>query len=101
MAEKPIIAITMGDPCGIGAEVIAKALARPEVAEFITRLFPFYGEQDRVSAEQDRLLDAVWQGIRAVRAGETAGNVDVLESWLERADLPTDLRVGAAPRSLP
>ena len=29
--EKPIIAITMGDPCGIGPEIILKALARPEV----------------------------------------------------------------------
>ena len=38
VAEQPIIAITMGDPCGIGAEVIAKALARPEVAEWCTPL---------------------------------------------------------------
>ena len=29
--RKPIIAITMGDPCGIGPEVIAKALASGEV----------------------------------------------------------------------
>ena len=38
LAEQPIIAITMGDPCGIGAEVIAKALARPEVAAWCTPL---------------------------------------------------------------
>ena len=29
--QKPVIAITMGDPCGIGPEVIAKALASGEV----------------------------------------------------------------------
>ena len=29
--DKPIIAITMGDPCGIGREVIAKALASGDV----------------------------------------------------------------------
>ena len=29
--ERPVIAITMGDPCGIGPEVIVKALAEPEV----------------------------------------------------------------------
>ena len=29
--EKPAIAITMGDPCGIGPEVVAKALADPRV----------------------------------------------------------------------
>ena len=31
MVSKPVVAITMGDPCGIGPEVIAKALAVPEV----------------------------------------------------------------------
>ena len=30
---KPGIAITMGDPCGIGPEVVAKALADPRVYE--------------------------------------------------------------------
>jgi 4-hydroxythreonine-4-phosphate dehydrogenase len=29
--DKPIIAVTMGDPCGIGPEIIVKALAWPEV----------------------------------------------------------------------
>jgi 4-hydroxythreonine-4-phosphate dehydrogenase len=29
--EKPAIAITMGDPCGIGPEVVVKALANPQV----------------------------------------------------------------------
>ena len=28
---KPAIAITMGDPCGIGPEVVVKALADPQV----------------------------------------------------------------------
>ena len=31
--QKPSIAITMGDPCGIGPEVVAKALADPRVYE--------------------------------------------------------------------
>ena len=31
MSERPIIAITMGDPAGVGPEVTAKALARDEV----------------------------------------------------------------------
>ena len=29
--SKPVIAITMGDPCGIGPEIIAMALANPEI----------------------------------------------------------------------
>src|SRR5260370_568415 len=28
---KPLIAVTMGDPTGIGPEIIARALARPEI----------------------------------------------------------------------
>ncbi|MDY7078260.1 MAG: 4-hydroxythreonine-4-phosphate dehydrogenase PdxA, partial [Chloroflexota bacterium] len=31
MSERPIIAITMGDPAGVGPEITAKALAREEV----------------------------------------------------------------------
>src|SRR6185369_14740996 len=31
MAEKPLIAITMGDPCGVGPEIIVKALRSPEI----------------------------------------------------------------------
>jgi 4-phospho-D-threonate 3-dehydrogenase / 4-phospho-D-erythronate 3-dehydrogenase len=30
-SNKPVVAITMGDPCGIGPEIIVKALARPEI----------------------------------------------------------------------
>jgi 4-hydroxythreonine-4-phosphate dehydrogenase len=30
--SKPLIAVTMGDPTGIGPEIIARALARPEIA---------------------------------------------------------------------
>lgn len=28
----PLVVVTMGDPCGIGPEIIAKALVRPEIA---------------------------------------------------------------------
>ena len=38
MAERPIIAITMGDPCGIGPEVVAKAVARPDIRELCSPL---------------------------------------------------------------
>ena len=31
--KKPAIAITMGDPCGIGPEVVVKAMADPRVYE--------------------------------------------------------------------
>jgi 4-hydroxythreonine-4-phosphate dehydrogenase len=31
--KKPLIAITMGDPCGVGPEIIVKALQSPEIAD--------------------------------------------------------------------
>lgn len=33
MTEKPIVAITMGDPCGIGPEIIVKALQNKEIRD--------------------------------------------------------------------
>ncbi|MFH0844600.1 MAG: 4-hydroxythreonine-4-phosphate dehydrogenase PdxA, partial [Pseudomonadota bacterium] len=33
MSSKPVIGITMGDPCGVGPEIILKALSDPEVYE--------------------------------------------------------------------
>jgi 4-hydroxythreonine-4-phosphate dehydrogenase len=32
MFEKPLIAITMGDPCGVGPEIVVKALQSPEIS---------------------------------------------------------------------
>ncbi len=31
-STKPVVAVTLGDPAGIGAELIARLLARPEAA---------------------------------------------------------------------
>lgn len=33
MNSKPLIAITMGDPCGVGPEIIIKALLTPEIGQ--------------------------------------------------------------------
>ncbi len=33
ISMKPAIAITMGDPCGVGPEIIIKALAQPEIGK--------------------------------------------------------------------
>ena len=32
-AERPVVALTLGDPAGIGAELIARLLAQPEAAQ--------------------------------------------------------------------
>ena len=38
MTLKPLVAITLGDPSGIGPEVVSKALLRPGIYE---RMRPF------------------------------------------------------------
>ncbi len=47
----PLIGITMGDPCGIGAEIIVKALADP-VTRSVGR-FVIYGIEDVLNAAAD------------------------------------------------
>ena len=37
-AERPRLAVTLGDPCGIGAEVVLKALAESERLDRIARI---------------------------------------------------------------
>jgi len=49
--EKPLIAITMGDPAGIGAEVVVKALADPEVRKL--GRFVIYGLNEAIEYAAD------------------------------------------------
>jgi len=48
---KPLIGITMGDPCGIGAEVIVKALSDPDLRSL--GRFIVYGFDDVLSSAAD------------------------------------------------
>ncbi len=48
---KPLIGITMGDPCGIGAEVIVKALADPDIRSL--GRFIIYGVEDVLAGAAD------------------------------------------------
>ena len=48
---KPLIGVTMGDPCGIGAEIIVKALADPELRSL--GRFVIYGVEEVLSAAAD------------------------------------------------
>ncbi|HRP61998.1 MAG TPA: 4-hydroxythreonine-4-phosphate dehydrogenase PdxA [Phycisphaerales bacterium] len=56
---KPVIGITMGDPAGIGPEVLIKALADPKVRNLAR--FVIYGVNEMLTyaADQQR-LDAFW-----------------------------------------
>ena len=77
--QKPLIAITMGDPCGIGAEVIAKALASAEV--YATCRPVVVGSSWAIEQVQ-QLVDAPFK-VREVdsptEAGLSPGLVDVVD----------------------
>ncbi len=50
---RPTIAITMGDPCGVGAEIIVKALARPDLRA--AARFVVFGLSEQLSYTADML----------------------------------------------
>ena len=72
---KPL-AITLGDPAGIGAEIVEKALARADVPY---RLFGSVSEPVRygeISAEYGRVaLDAIDEAVAAIERGECSALV--------------------------
>ena len=73
MPNRPIIAITMGDPCGIGPEIIIKALQSPEVANICTPLVI----GDRLALERALSVCGSTLKIREVAAAEDARAVPV------------------------
>src|SRR5258708_36198548 len=79
MTNKPILAITMGDPGGIGPEIIAKALAHAEVFDHSRPLV--IGERRALEAAI-RITGGPLE-VRSVaqpaEAGEHAGIVDLID----------------------
>jgi 4-hydroxythreonine-4-phosphate dehydrogenase len=72
---KPL-AITVGDPAGIGPEIVAKALDSLEVPVRLFGEAPPDVRHGEVSAEYGRLaLDAVDAAVRAIEAGECSALV--------------------------
>ena len=77
--EKPAIAITMGDPCGIGPEVVVKALADPQV---YASCRPVVVGNTYAMKEAVRLTGLplqIKETDNPVGAGEDSGVVDVLD----------------------
>lgn len=60
--SRPLIGISMGDPCGIGAEVIVKALADPEVRG-LARFVVFGVEEVMVAAAEAAGVRPFWFGL--------------------------------------
>ena len=96
-AKKPAIAITMGDPCGIGPEVVVKAMADPQVYAACRPLVVgnVYAMEQAVS------LTGVPVKIKEVQINETGGAAAVVglePGIIEVVDIhnlnPEDITVG-------
>ena len=96
-AKKPAIAITMGDPCGIGPEVVVKAMADPQVYAACRPLVVgnVYAMEQAVS------LTGVPVKIKEVEISETGGTAAVVglePGIIEVVDIhnlnPEDITVG-------
>ena len=77
--EKPVIAITMGDPCGIGPEVVAKALATGEVHQMCR---PVVIGSAWAMEQAARLINAAAFviGVESIAgAGTNPGTIEVLD----------------------
>ncbi len=79
MADRPIIAITMGDPSGIGPEVIAKALSMPRLADWCTPLIVGNAEMMRkaIALTDAKLSVEAVESPREAAVGQ--GSVAVLD----------------------
>jgi len=90
MPNRPIIAITMGDPSGIGPEIIVKALQSPDVAKICVPLVL----GDRLALERALAICGSALKIREVAVAGDAravpeGNIPLLAlSQLAEADMP-------------
>lgn len=86
--QRPIVLITMGDPTGVGAEVIVKSVNHPAVRE---RLRPLVIGDTRRLQKAVRLT-GVKLAVRTVRKPEDAlfapGSVDCLDLDIVPSDLP-------------
>jgi 4-hydroxythreonine-4-phosphate dehydrogenase len=86
--ERPIVLITMGDPTGVGPEVIAKSVSQPAVR---SRLRPLViGDTRRL--RQAVKLTGVELAVRTIRRPEealfAAGAIDCLDLDIVPSDLP-------------
>ncbi|HET8746830.1 MAG TPA: 4-hydroxythreonine-4-phosphate dehydrogenase PdxA [Ramlibacter sp.] len=84
----PLIGITMGDPCGVGPEVIAKALARPDVQQHIAAVV--LGDPDRLrqAAQLTKSAVQVREVQRCAEVRPAPGVLHCLRVGARTSDLP-------------
>jgi len=79
MTSKPKIAVTMGDPAGIGPEICIKALLRPEAAALCTSVV--FGDLDWMRRNAERLeIGGVSVGIASESAERQPGSIAVRQT---------------------
>ncbi|ASR37728.1 4-hydroxythreonine-4-phosphate dehydrogenase PdxA [Prauserella marina] len=99
MTERPILAVTLGDPVGIGPEITARTLAEPSASEAARPLAVGDAAVLRRAIKVCR-LDA---GVNAVESVDQArfepGVIDILDLGIAGADLPWGTVDATAGRS--
>ena len=78
-AQKPAIAITMGDPCGIGPEVVVKALADPRVYASCRPMVIGNTHAMNQAVKATGLPLAIRETDDPIGAGEDPATVDVVD----------------------
>ncbi len=76
MKDKPLIAITMGDPSGIGPEVVAKALRQPEIHR---RMKPFVVGAVSQMNDALRMIRSDARTARVKSTAEINGRPEIVE----------------------
>ncbi len=94
--QQPIIAITIGDPCGIGPEVVAKALVMPEVREMCRPLVVGNVQVMRDAFDSLGARDRTFEVREVQGPGDIASSPEVI-SVLDPHNLnPEDIVTGEA-----
>ena len=87
MSDRPLIAVTMGDPAGVGPEVVVKALSNPEIH---ARCSPLVVGQERILNDTARILDCstVFETVEDPETDPGRGKVAVIEAGPREPLLP-------------
>ncbi|MDB4895771.1 MAG: 4-hydroxythreonine-4-phosphate dehydrogenase [Firmicutes bacterium] len=86
--SRPVVGITMGDPAGVGPEIIMKALNAPEMYQICQ---PLVIGDAKILERAGRIVDVPLKVKRIAAPGEgayTYGTVDCVDLDLVPADLP-------------
>jgi 4-hydroxythreonine-4-phosphate dehydrogenase len=88
MTERPVVAITMGDPAGVGPEIVLQALAHAEVAR---RCRPLIIGDRRILQRAMSWVGVPGLAIRTVAGPEAVGPGDEQPALLDLQNAPPEL----------